>query len=78
MPPFVSDTIDAFVSAYNQAWADWEALPIYTRLAVGLLLAGVAVYIGSKADRSGVSALWFFAAFGCFAYVMAVALAVMQ
>ena len=78
MPPFVLDTIDAFASAYDQAWADWEALPIYTRLGVGLLLAGVAVYVGSKADRSGVSAMWFFAAFGCFAYVMAVALAVVH
>ncbi len=78
MPQFVSDTVDAFVSAYNQAWAEWVALPIYTRLGIGLLIAGIAVYVGSKSERSGVSALWFFAAFGCFAYVMMVALEVMH
>lgn len=68
---FLSDVYSAFAMALAQAYMDWSVMPIFERLAIGLGLAGLSIYLGSKSEHSGWSAFWFFAAFGFLAYVLA-------
>jgi hypothetical protein len=56
----------------------WDALEMTTRLLICLLLAGFGIYLGSRSERSGINALFFFAAFGFFAYVMAVGISLVR
>lgn len=75
VPQFLSDVYSAFAMALAQAYVDWSVLPIFERLLCGVLLAAFSIYLGSKSENSGWSAVWFFAAFGLLAYVLAEAMA---
>jgi hypothetical protein len=72
LPQFVEDIFNAFLQVIHDAEGMWDGTPITTRLLLALVMAGLGVYIGSRSEHSGMSALFFFAAFGFFAYVIAV------
>jgi hypothetical protein len=72
LPNFIGDITDAFLQLIDDVHQLWDGTPISTRLLGALLLAGFGVYLGSRSERSAISAVFFFAAFGFFAYVMAV------
>jgi hypothetical protein len=72
LPKFVTDVYDAFLQVIHDARAMWDGTPTTTRILLALAMAGLGVYLGSRAERSGMSAVLFFAAFGFFAYVVAV------
>jgi hypothetical protein len=72
MPDFIGDIHQAFLQVVQAGHEFWDATPIASRLLACLLLAGLGVYLGSRSERGGISAMFFFAAFGFFAYVMAV------
>jgi hypothetical protein len=78
LPKFVSDVYDAFLQVIDGAHGLWDSTPITTRLLIALLMAGLGVYLGARAERSGMSAVLFFAAFGFFAYVIAVGISLVQ
>jgi hypothetical protein len=78
MPNFVGDIYEAFLQVVQSARDFWDGTPITTRLLVCLLLAGFGVYLGSRSERGGISAMFFFAAFGFFAYVMAVGISLVH
>ncbi len=69
-PQFFSDAYLALLALFADTRGGWDGLPILTRLALGIALAGVSVYAGSKAETTAWSAVLFFAAFACFAYVI--------
>jgi hypothetical protein len=71
LPKFVADVYDAFLQVIQDCRQIWEGTPVTTRLIIALAMAGLGVYLGSRAERSGMSAALFFAAFGFFAYVIA-------
>lgn len=56
----------------------WETTPLATRILLALAMAGLGVYLGSRAERSGMSAALFFVAFGFFAYVIAMGISLIQ
>jgi len=56
----------------------WQTTPLTTRILIALAMAGLGVYLGARAERSGMSAALFFAAFGFFAYVIAVGIKLVQ
>lgn len=56
----------------------WDGTPLTTRLVLALVLAGLGVYIGARSEHSAMSALFFFAAFGFFAYVMATGISLVR
>jgi hypothetical protein len=58
--------------------AMWETTPLTTRIVIALAVAGLGVYLGSRAERSGTSAVLFFVAFGFFAYVIAMGIRLVQ
>ncbi len=70
-PQFFSDAYFALIALFADTRGGWDGLPILTHLAIGVALAGVGVYVGSKAETTAWSAVLFFAAFACFAYVIA-------
>jgi hypothetical protein len=70
VPSFLSDILDAFYTLRAEVVADWEGIPIATRILIAIVTAALAIYAGSKAEHGGWSGLLFFAAFGIFAYVM--------
>ncbi len=72
MPKFIEDIYNAFLQVIQGAEGMWAGTPLTTRLLLALVFAGLGVYIGTRSEHSGMSALFFFAAFGFFAYVMAV------
>jgi hypothetical protein len=78
LPKFVADVYDAFLQVIQDCRQIWEGTPVTTRLLLGLLMAGLGVYLGSRAERSGMSAVLFFAAFGFFAYIIAVGMSLIQ
>lgn len=49
-----------------------------TRVLCALGAAAAGVYSGSRAERSGLSTFLFFGAFGCFAYVIALGIQIVQ
>jgi hypothetical protein len=69
---FVEDIYNAFLQVIQDIVGMWDTTPVTTRLMIALAMAGLGVYIGSRSENSGMSALFFFAAFGFFAYVIAV------
>jgi hypothetical protein len=78
LPKFIEDIYDAFFQVIQEAEGMWGGTPITTRLLLALAMAGLAVYIGSRSEHSGMSALFFFAAFGFFAYVMAIGISLVH
>ena len=78
MPALVSDVFDAFREVILDLQGLWAATPIVTRLIIAIAMAGLGVYLGSRAEHSGMSAVLFFAAFGFFAYVIAVGMSLIQ
>lgn len=78
MPKFIEDIYNAFFQVIQDAEGMWEGTSITTRLLLALAMAGLGVFIGSRAEHSGMSALFFFAAFGFFAYVMAVGISLVH
>ena len=71
MPKFVNDVYAAFLQVIQDCEQVWETTALTTRIIIALMMAGIGVYLGSRAERSGMSAVLFFAAFGFFAYVIA-------
>lgn len=78
MPKFIEDIYNAFLQVTQNAEGMWAGTPVTTRLVLALALAGLGVYVGSRSEHSGLSALFFFAAFGFFAYVMAVGISLIR
>jgi hypothetical protein len=78
VPDFITDIYESFRGVVQDSFRMWDALEITTRLLICLLLAGFGIYLGSRSERSGISALFFFAAFGFFAYVMAVGISLVR
>ena len=71
MPKFVFDVYAAFLQVIQECFDTWGSTSIPTRIIIALVMAGLGVYLGARAERSGTSAVLFFAAFGFFAYVVA-------
>jgi hypothetical protein len=71
LPKFVADVYDAFLQVIQDIHQIWDGTPVTTRLLMALLMAGLGVYLGARSERSGMSAVLFFAALGFFAYVIA-------
>lgn len=78
MPKFIEDIYNAFLQVTQDAGGMWAGTSITTRLVLALVLAGLGVYVGARSEHSGLSALFFFAAFGFFAYVMAVGISLVR
>jgi hypothetical protein len=78
LPKFIEDIYNAFLQVIQSAEGMWGGTPVTTRLLIALALAGLGVYIGSRSEHSGMSALFFFAAFGFFAYVIAVGISLVH
>jgi hypothetical protein len=78
LPKFVADVYAAFLQVIQDCRQIWDVTPTTTRLLLALLMAGLGVYLGSRAERSGMSAVLFFAAFGFFAYVVAVGISLIR
>jgi hypothetical protein len=78
LPKFIEDIYNAFLQVIQDLGGLWESTPVSTRLIIAILLAGLGVYLGSRAEKSGTSAALFFAAFGFFAYVIAVGISLMR
>jgi len=78
LPKFIEDIYNAFLQVIQDAEGVWGDTPITTRLLLALAMAGLGVYIGSRSEHSGMSALFFFAAFGFFAYVMAIGISLVH
>jgi hypothetical protein len=78
LPKFIEDIYNAFLQVIRGAEGMWADTPLTTRLLLALVLAGLGVYIGTRSEHSGMSALFFFAAFGFFAYVMAVGISLVR
>jgi hypothetical protein len=72
LPKFVAEVYEAFLQVIHDSHGIWDTTPLTTRIMLALAMAGLGVYLGSRAERSGMSAALFFAAFGFFAYVVAV------
>jgi hypothetical protein len=78
LPKFVTDVYDAFLQVIQDCEGIWQGTPETTRILLALMMAGLGVYLGSRAERSGMSAALFFAAFGFFAYVVAVGISLIH
>jgi hypothetical protein len=78
LPKFIEDIYTAFRQVILDAEGMWAGTPLTTRLVLALVMAGLGVYIGARSEHSGMSALFFFAAFGFFAYVMAVGISLVH
>jgi hypothetical protein len=78
LPKFAADVYDAFLQLIQDFHGLWETTPVTSRLLLALLMAGMGVYLGSRAERSAMSAALFFAAFGFFAYVIAVGISLVH
>ena len=78
MPNFIGDITDAFFQIIDDVHQLWDGTPMTSRILGALLLAGFGVYLGSRSERSAISAVFFFAAFGFFAYVMAVGITLVR
>jgi hypothetical protein len=71
LPKFVDDVYGAFLQVIHDSQQIWDTTPVDVRLILAVAMSGLGVYLGSRAERSGMSAVLFFAAFGFFAYVVA-------
>jgi hypothetical protein len=78
LPKLFTDVYDAFLQLIDDFQGLWESTPITTRLILALAMAGLGIYLGSRAEHSAMSAVLFFAAFGFFAYVIAVGITQVQ
>ena len=78
MPKFINDVYAAFLQVIQDCGQIWDSTPVTTRLLLALAMAGTGVYLASRAERSGISALLFFAAFGFFAYVISVGISLLH
>jgi hypothetical protein len=78
VPKFAIDVYEALLQVIRECFQTWDSTPITTRLIIALVMAGLGVYLGARAERSGVSALLFFAAFGFFAYVVAMGMSLVH
>lgn len=78
MPPVFSDAIEALYDTWGLILAYWGSLPETTRVLIALLTSGLLVYLATKAEETGWSALLFFAAFGTFTYVIFVGYSFLQ
>jgi hypothetical protein len=78
LPKFVSDVYAAFLLVVQGSLDTWEGTEVTTRLVLALMMAGLGVYLGARSERSGMSAALFFAAFGFFAYVVAVGMTLIR
>jgi hypothetical protein len=78
LPKFAADVYDAFLQVIQDCHGIWDTTPLTTRILLALMMAGLGVYLGSRAERSGMSAALFFAAFGFFAYVIAVGISLVH
>lgn len=78
MPAFFSEAVDALFSLPHLALIYWGSLALMTRILIALAASGLGVYSGSRSEQSGLSTLLFFSAFGCFAYVIAVGMQLIE
>ena len=78
MPKFVAEVYAAFLQVIGDCRGIWDTTPTSTRIILALMMAGLGVYLGSRAERSGMSAALFFAAFGFFAYVVAMGISMVH
>jgi hypothetical protein len=72
MPAFFAEALDALMSMPHLAMMYWEGLTLTSRIIFALAAVGLGIYGGSRAERTGLSTLMFFGAFGFFAYIIAV------
>ena len=78
MDGFFAQAIATLLTLPHLAIIYWDGLALMTRILAALATAALGVYSGSRAERSGLSTLLFFGAFGCFAYVIAVGMEIIQ
>jgi hypothetical protein len=78
VPNLINDTYTAFLQLIADSGQIWDTTPLTTRILIALALAGLGVYLGSRSERTEMSALLFFAAFGFFAYVIAVGITLVR
>jgi hypothetical protein len=78
LPKFVDEVYSAFLQVIHDSQQIWDTTPLDVRLILALAMSGLGVYLGSRAERSGMSAALFFAAFGFFAYVIATGIKMVQ
>ena len=78
VPNFVTDIYAAFLQLIQDSRQIWDTTPLTTRILIALLLAGLGVYLGSRSERTGMSALLYFVAFGFFAYVVALGITLVK
>ena len=78
LPKFISDVYDAFLQVIQDCEGIWQVTPPTTRIIIALVMSALGVYLGSRAERSGMSAALFFAAFGFFAYIVAVGISLVH
>jgi hypothetical protein len=78
MDGYFAQAIATLLTLPHLAIVYWGGLALMTRILAALAAAAVGVYTGSRAERSGLSTLLFFSAFGCFAYVIAVGMELIQ
>jgi hypothetical protein len=75
---FIFEVYDAFLQVIYDCEGIWQITPPTTRIIIALVMSGLGVYLGSRAERSGMSAALFFAAFGFFAYLVAVGISLVR
>jgi Na+/H+-dicarboxylate symporter len=73
-----AQAIDTLLALPHLALLYWGSLAMMTRVLCALGAAAAGVYSGSRAERSGLSTFLFFGAFGCFAYVIALGIQIVQ
>jgi hypothetical protein len=78
LPKFATDVYNAFLQLTQDISGTWDTTPVTTRLILALAMAGLGVYLGSRSERTGLSAMFFFAAFGFFAYMIAVGITLLH
>ena len=78
MPNFVAEVNSAFLQVFQDLYDLWDSTAMTTRLLVALLMAGLGIFMGTRAERTGTSAVLYFVAFGCFAYIVASGIALVR
>jgi hypothetical protein len=75
--PSLNDTLIALEQARDEFLAHWSSLPPTTRVLVVLTVILGLMYVGSKAEQTGFSAMMFLSAFALFAYLFALGYALL-
>jgi hypothetical protein len=78
MPSFVQDIWVAYGIARDSLLLAWARLSIPTKMLIVLAVTAGMIYAGSKAEKTGWSAVIFLGSFGLFAYILVLGYSVMH